>query len=185
MEAERFCREESKKGAMEIVIVRPCSIYGPGDLRMLKMFKMLAKRTFLLVGPCKENFHAVYIDDIVDGFMSILTTDGIDGETFIIGGENYLSLHDYIKVAADAVGAPMPWIRLPYWPMYAMGALCEAICVPLRVEPPLHRRRVRFYKNNRAFTIEKAGRLLGYKPKVGLEEGMKRTVDWYKEQGYL
>lgn len=185
MEAERFCREESKKSAMEIVIVRPCSIYGPGDLRMLKMFKMLAKRTFLLVGPCKENFHAVYIDDIVDGFMSILTTDGIDGETFIIGGENYLSLHDYIKVAADAVGAPMPWIRLPYWPMYAMGALCEAICVPLRIEPPLHRRRVRFYKNNRAFTIEKAGRLLGYKPKVGLEEGMKRTVDWYKEQGYL
>ncbi len=185
MKAELACKEAMKQGGMEIVIVRPCSLYGPGDMRMLKMFKMLDKRTFLMVGPCEENFHAVYIDDIVNGFMLTLTTDGIDGETFIIGGENYLSLRDYIKVAADAVGAPMPWIRLPYWPMYAMGALCEAICVPLRVEPPLHRRRVRFYKNNRAFTIEKARRLLGYRPKVSLEEGMKRTVDWYKEQGYL
>ncbi len=185
MEAERLCREQIGQGGMEIIIVRPCSMYGPGDMRMLKMFRMLAKRSFLMVGPCRENFHAVYIDDIVDGFLRAMDTPGIAGETFIIGGEAYLSLKDYIATAARAVGAPMPWLRLPYGPFYAAAVVCEALCVPLGIEPPLHRRRVRFYKNNRAFDIGKARRMLGYRPRVPLAEGMARTVAWYREHGYL
>ena len=57
--------------------------------------------------------------------------------------------------------------------------------MPLRIEPPLHRRRVRFYRNNRAFSTEKAGRLLGYEPRVDLDEGMRRTVAWYRQHGLL
>jgi nucleoside-diphosphate-sugar epimerase len=57
--------------------------------------------------------------------------------------------------------------------------------VPLGLEPPLHIRRVRFFRNNRAFSIDKARRILGYSPQVPLEDGMRRTVDWYREQGYL
>ena len=185
LEAQQYVESVIGKSAMEVVIVRPCSMYGPGDMRMLKMFRMLVKKTFLMVGPCRENFHAVYIDDIVDGFVLAMETPGIDGETFLIGGERYLPLKDYIKVVADAVGAPMPWLRLPYWPFYALAVMIESICVPLKIEPPLHRRRVRFYKNNRAFNIQKARDRLGYAPKVSLEEGMKRTVAWYRENGLL
>jgi nucleoside-diphosphate-sugar epimerase len=57
--------------------------------------------------------------------------------------------------------------------------------VPFGVEPPLHRRRVRFFKNNRAFDISKARQRLGYDPKVSLTEGMSRTVAWYREEGLL
>jgi nucleoside-diphosphate-sugar epimerase len=57
--------------------------------------------------------------------------------------------------------------------------------VPFGVEPPLHRRRVRFFKNNRAFDIAKARQRLGYDPKVSLTEGMSRTVAWYREEGLL
>lgn len=185
LEAEQLCRRMISETDMEIVIVRPCSMYGPGDMRMLKMFRMLARRTFLMVGPCRENFHAVYIDDIVDGFLRAIATPGIGGETFIIGGDSYLTLKDYIQTAAKAVGAPLPWLRLPYGPFYAAAVVCESLCVPLGIEPPLHRRRVRFYKNNRAFNIEKAKEMLGYRPQVDLEEGMQRTVAWYRENGYL
>lgn len=185
VESENMVREFIGKSAMEIVIIRPCSIYGPGDMRMLKMFKMLSKRLFFLVGPCKENFHAVYIDDLIDGFMLALKKPGAAGETFIIGGESYLSLKDYITVVAEAVGAPPPWLKFPYWFFYSAAVVCESICVPLRIEPPLHRRRVRFYKNNRAFNIEKAKKMLGYQPKVSLQEGMKRTAQWYRQNDYL
>jgi nucleoside-diphosphate-sugar epimerase len=188
LEAELFCRrqfEEGKAGAMEVVIIRPCSMYGPGDMRMLKMFKMLANRTFMMIGPCQENFHAVYIDDVVNGFVLAMETPGIAGETFIIGGERYLPLRDYLKIAADAVGAPMPWLRLPYGLLDTAAGVCESMCVPLGIEPPLHRRRVRFYRNNRAFSIDKARKVLGYRPKVDLEEGIRKTVTWYLENGYL
>ncbi len=185
LEAQQYVESVMGKSDMEIVIVRPCSMYGPGDMRMLKMFKMLAKKTFLLIGPCTENFHAVYIDDIVDGFMLALKTPDVSGETFLIGGDRYLPLKDYIQVVADAEGAPMPWLKFPYWLFYYAAVVIESICVPLGIEPPLHRRRVRFYKNNRAFNIQKAKTLLGFSPKISLEEGMKRTVAWYKENGFL
>jgi len=184
-EAEKFCLDEAKKEGMEIVVVRPTSMYGPGDMRMLKMFKMLAKRTFFTVGPCQENFHAVYIDDVVNGFLAAIKTPGISGQVFFIGGAEYVTLKAYIDTAAAAVGAPPPFLHFPYWFFYGAAVVCESICVPLRIEPPLHRRRVRFFKNNRAFSIEKARNVLGYEPTVSLDDGMKRTVAWYKQNGLL
>ena len=184
-QAEQHCIEQIDKSDMQIVIVRPCSMYGPEDMRMLKMFKMLSKKVFFTVGPCKENFHAVYIDDIVNGFHLAATTPDIDGELFIIGGDNYLPLKEYIRTAAHAVDSSFPYIRLPYGPMYFLAWLCEKVFVPLRIEPPLHRRRLRFYKNNRAFDISKAREMLAYDPQIQLAEGMRRTVKWYKDNGYL
>ena len=63
--------------------------------------------------------------------------------------------------------------------------LVEAVCVPLGLEPPLHRRRVDFWTKSRAFTIEKARRLLGYEPKVDVDEGIARTAASYREAGWL
>lgn len=183
--AEEACRREMRESGMEIVIVRPCSMYGPGDLRMLKMFRMLAKGTFFLLGKCAENFHAVYIDDLTEGFARVIHAPGIDRETFILGGPGYLPLADYVNAAAQAVGAPPPRLRFPYGPAFALSVLCQAVCQPLRVEPPLHPRRVRFFKNNRAFSIDKARRVLGYAPQIELPEGMRRTVEWYRSRGLL
>jgi nucleoside-diphosphate-sugar epimerase len=75
--------------------------------------------------------------------------------------------------------------RVPAWPLQVAGSLCEAVCVPLGVEPPLHRRRVDFWTKSRAFRIEKARRLLGYAPGVGVEQGVARTAAWYREAGWL
>ncbi len=186
VQGEQLCFERAGESTnMEIVILRPCSQYGPGDLRMLKMFRMLEKRTFPMLGACRENFHAVYIDDVVDGFLRALTVPGIHGQAFIIGGPEYHPLREYIAIAAKAASLPLPWIRLPYWPFYLASVVCEAICVPFGIEPPLHRRRLRFYRNNRAFSIRKARDVLGYEPQVSLHEGLARTVAWYREKGYL
>ena len=185
MHAELACRKAMEHGDMEIVIIRPCAMYGPGDTRMLKMFKMLAKRAFFLVGPCKENFHSVYIDDIVEGFVRTIETPAIGGQIFFIGDKEYVLLRHYFEIAAKALGMPPPFIRFPYWSFYGAAVLCETLCVPFGLEPPLHRRRVRFYRNNRAFSVDKARRILQFEPKVPLEDGMRRTVAWYRQNGYL
>ncbi|MBT5032327.1 MAG: NAD-dependent epimerase/dehydratase family protein [Proteobacteria bacterium] len=183
--AENACKAVAAQGKMEVVVVRPTSQYGPGDLRMLKMFRMIQNQRFLLIGRCRENFHAVYIDDLVRAYQCILKTPDLNGQVFFIGGERYLSLQEYIDSAARALGVKKPGLRVPYWPVHFAGWLCELICKPLGVEPPLHRRRVKFFKNNRAFDISRAERVLGYVPQVDLDEGMRRTVKWYRAQGLL
>ena len=65
------------------------------------------------------------------------------------------------------------------------GLACEIVCVPLRIEPPLYRRRVDFYTKSRAFDTTRARTELGFEPKVDLREGIKRTADWYRSQKLL
>ena len=183
--AEMLCRAAVGTTATEIVILRPCGIYGPGDTRMLKMFRMLNKRMFVQIGEGAANFHPVFIDDLVDGFVRGLTVPGIDGETFILGAARYMPLKTFVATAADALDKRPPWIRLPYKPVERVADLCEAVCHRIGVEPPLHRRRLTFFKHNRAFSIGRARDRMGYAPRIDLNEGFRRTVAWYREQGML
>jgi len=70
-------------------------------------------------------------------------------------------------------------------PLQLLGDLCEALCVPFGIDPPLHRRRVDFWTKNRSFSIEKARRRLGYAPRVDVEEGIALTAAAYRQAGWL
>jgi nucleoside-diphosphate-sugar epimerase len=70
-------------------------------------------------------------------------------------------------------------------PLLALGSLVEKIFRPLGLEPPLHRRRVNWFVKNRAFSIEKAERLMGFHPEIGLDRGLRQTVRWYRTHGLL
>jgi nucleoside-diphosphate-sugar epimerase len=70
-------------------------------------------------------------------------------------------------------------------PVVIMGHICEKLCRPLGVTPPIFPRRVDWYRQNRAFKIDKAKRELGYAPVIDLDEGLKRTAQWYRQEGYL
>jgi nucleoside-diphosphate-sugar epimerase len=94
-------------------------------------------------------------------------------------------LNELVQRVAQVAGVRPPWLRLPVWPFWIAGALCEAVCVPLGIEPPLYRRRVDFYTKSRAFDITRARREIGFAPKVGLSEGIARTLDWYRSHGWI
>jgi len=183
--AERGVWDFYKKTGLPITVIRPISMYGPGDLRMLKLFRAIKKGTFLMIGKGDVLFQPAYIDDVVDGFILCGMQDRAIGEAFIIGGEGYLPLKELVAMIAKMLKVQTLPFRIPLAPVEILAGLCERLCATLRVEPPLHKRRVSFFKNNRAFSIEKARRLIGYSPKVSLENGLNRTIRWYQETGYL
>lgn len=185
LQAEELSRAFGEANNLEVSIIRPCAIYGPGDTRMLKLFQMVQKRTFFFVGSFDAYFHAVYIDDLVDAMILAATRPEAVGQTFIIGGPNYQKLRDYVGEAARTLGVKPPWINLPWWPMYFAAWLMEKAGLLFGFQPPLHRRRLKFFKHNRGFTTQKAYDLLGYQPRVELAEGFERTVAWYRFEGLL
>jgi dihydroflavonol-4-reductase len=175
----------SYRDRLSLTVARPTAIYGPGDTRLLKLFRMVARRRFALVGGGENYYHMVYIDDLVRGLRLLATHPRAVGEVFILGGERYEKLRELAAMIAAAAGVPAPWVRLPARPFQIAGTVCEKHCVPFGIEPPIHRRRVDFYTKSRAFSIEKAKRLLGYLPEVSLEDGIRRTLDWYVANGYI
>jgi nucleoside-diphosphate-sugar epimerase len=183
--AEQICAEAAAQGDIEVVVVRPCGIYGPGDTRMLKMFSMIQRRSFIFVGAGDAHFHPVYIDDLVEGLILAMKVPEAAGGTYIIGAAEHLPLRDYVATAAQVLELPAPRRHVPYAVMNLAAGACEMLCAPLRIQPPLHRRRLTFFKHHRAFDIGRARRELGYVPRVSLEEGFRRTVAWYRQQGML
>lgn len=167
------------------VVVRPASIYGPGDLRHLKLFRTVHKGQFRMFGSGETLWHPVYIDDLVNGLILCGHRQAALGQTYIIAGESYVTLNQWTAGVAAALGRVPPRGRLPYWPLFASAMVCEAVCRPLGIEPPLHRRRAAFFVKNRAFSIDKARRELGYRPQVGIDEGLKAMAAWYVAHGHL
>jgi nucleoside-diphosphate-sugar epimerase len=75
--------------------------------------------------------------------------------------------------------------RFPVWPVVAAGHVVEKVCKPLGINPPIFPRRVDWYRQNRAFRIDKAKRELGYRPAVSLDDGLRRTYEWYRSEGLV
>lgn len=184
-EAETLALEFHRRRGLPVVVVRPGAIYGPGETRFLKLFRAIARGRYAVVGSGRAYYHPVYIDDLVAGFLLALDRPEARGEAFILAGLRYVSQSELAALIARHTGGRVLPFRIPAAPLVWAGALCEAVCVPLGIEPPLHRRRVDFWTKSRAFSIEKARRLLGYEPKVDLEEGIARTAAWYREAGWL
>jgi dihydroflavonol-4-reductase len=185
LEGERIARASERDTGVEVVIARPTGIYGPGDRRLLKLFGGVARRRFVTLGSGRIFYHLTYIDDLVEGFRLCATVPAAAGRTYILAGDEVTTLNELVGVIAEEAHVPSPRMHLPVWPFWIAGALCEAVCAPLGIEPPIYRRRVDFFTKSRAFDITRARTELGYLPKVGLHEGIRRTLEWYRRESLL
>jgi nucleoside-diphosphate-sugar epimerase len=185
LEGEVVARQASADTGVEVVIARPTGIYGPGDRRLLKLFRGVARRRFIILGSGEIYYHLTYIDDLVEGFRLCGEVPAAAGRTYILAGGEVTTLNALVGLIADEAGVPPPRLRLPVWPFWAAGAACEVLCAPFGIEPPLYRRRVDFFTKSRAFDIARARRELGYAPAVGLREGIARTLRWYRQEGWI
>jgi len=184
-ESEKVVKEFAAKG-LKSVIIRPTAIYGPGDPeRFFYLFRFAKKGKFYMFGNGKALYHPVYIDNLNDGFYAAFESDKINAETYIIADEEYFTIKELVRKIGEAMGIKVKFIHLPFFPLYIAACLCEFICMPLKISPPLFRRRVDWFRQNRAFKIDKARRELNYSPRVGIEEGLKQTAKWYKDNNYL
>ena len=184
-QAEPIVLDYFRKG-MKTVILRPAAIYGPGDPeRFFMIYKRVAKGTFPMFGKGKTFYHPLYIDNLIDALLLSMEEGKGDGQAYLIADEEYLEIRDLVKKVGQAMGIEVKINYYPIIPLIIAGHIFEKVCKPFRLTPPIFPRRVDWYRQNRAFNISKAKRELGYQPRVGIEEGLRLTAEWYKKEGYL
>jgi dihydroflavonol-4-reductase len=185
LEGEWMARETARRTGVPLTVVRPGPIYGPGDRRLLKLIGGVARRRFKLLGDGSPRFQMVYVDDLIEGFRLAGEQPNAVGRTYIITGQEAPTLRELVDEIASVAQVAPPRIRLPVWPFWLLGAACEAVCVPFGIEPPIFRRRVKFFTSNRWFDTTRARRELGYAPAVPLREGLARTLESYRRLGWV
>lgn len=184
-EAEPVAREFFERG-LRTTILRPAAIYGPGDPeRFYLIFKRVAGGTFPMFGNGRTLYHPLYIDNLIDAFILAMEDGKGDGEAYLIADEQYIEIEDLVRRVAKAIGTDVKIPHYPVWPVVVAGHIVEKACKPFGINPPIFPRRVDWYRQNRAFRIDKAKRDLGYRPGVGIDEGLRRTAEWYRREGLL
>lgn len=181
---EKVARDYMERG-LPVTIFRPVGIYGPGDTRFLKLFKSVKKGLFIMFGDGTPLYHNTYIDDVVRGIIACGEHPKAVGRTYIVCGPHAVTLNELVEKVAAAVGSAKPRIRLPFGLLWAASVVCETLCQPLKLKPPLFRRRAEWFRKHRSFDGSRLKNELGVAPQVSLEEGLRRTAEWYRAQGLI
>jgi nucleoside-diphosphate-sugar epimerase len=172
-------------GGVETAIVRISETYGPGDFRLLKLYRAVNKGRFFIVGSGDNLRQAIYVDDLVRGLLLAASSPAAVGETFVMAGAETMTTRTLVWDVAGALAKPTPSLRVPMGPFLLAALVMEGTLTPLGIQPPLHRRRLDFFRKSFVLSSAKAQRVLDFAPRVTHAAGALHTASWYRDQGLL
>ena len=175
----------SYEARIPVAVVRISETYGPGDRRLLKLFKAIDKRLFFMIGKGDNKHQLIYVDDLIEGLQRAATSQKASGQVIILAGREILTTNQIVESLAQALGAPRQRVRMPIAPFLLFAIVLESFFRPLGVQPPLHRRRMDFFRKSFFFSRNRAREILQFEPATSFQNGVIETVKWYKEHGYL
>jgi nucleoside-diphosphate-sugar epimerase len=176
LRGEEAALQTAAERDVDLVVVRPAWVYGPGCPRTAKLSRALRKGRFFYIGDGSNLRHPLFIDDMVDAFLA--ATDAPErarGKAYIIGGPRYMPLREMVETFARVLSVPPPRLTVPARLAGGLGLAAEFSFGLLKREPPFSRRSITFFENDNAFDTSAAARDLGFQARVDLEEGLRRT----------
>lgn len=179
LEGEMEVRAASEQG-LDVVILRPVWIYGPGCGRTEKLLSSIRKGRFLVAGSGEGLRHCISIWDAVDAFLLARDADVESGTVLIVGDRRPVTVRELVDTIAQVVDARPPR-AIPFALFAVIAAGAEAAFRPLGKEPPVSRRTLRFFTGNTAFDVTRARNELGFSARDDLATGLRRTDRWLRE----
>jgi len=184
-EAEKLVLRYGREKGLPVTILRPDFVYGPGDTRRVGLYRAIQKRRFFIIGSGNSVLHPTYVEDAVQGFLLAMDCPGAAGQIYNIAGLHQVSVSAYVDTVCRALHAVPSRIRVPKGTAVAAAAAWEAFSRFSGKEPLVSLSRIEFLTQDHGSDISKARRHLGYEPKVGLAEGVARTMAWCRTSGLL
>jgi nucleoside-diphosphate-sugar epimerase/2-polyprenyl-3-methyl-5-hydroxy-6-metoxy-1,4-benzoquinol methylase len=175
----------SYKNEIPLVNIRISETYGPGDRRLLKLFKAIKKKVYFRIGPGKNLHQLIYIDDLINGMLMASESKKALGESILLVGSKAVTTDEMCDTIAQVLNTSIPGFRAPLMPFKASAAVLETVLKPFGIQPPLHRRRMDFFTKSFSFSETKAEDLLDFVPKHSFKDGIEMTADWYFKNGML
>ncbi len=184
LEEEKLVRNYMDK--LPITIVRPPAVYGPRDTDIYLVFKAYKSGLMTFVGFDKKLVSLVHVKDLVRGIYLAAISEKSIGETYCIGSDKFYTWEEVAEVLKNVFGKKALKIRLPHWLVYVSGAVSQFFSIFKKRPSTFNFEKAKdFVQKYQICDISKAEKELGYKPEISLEEGIKETIDWYREVNWL
>lgn len=173
---EQFLRELALNHPVETVIIRPATVYGPGDWRLIPLFKMIRSGRFFFIGSGDNHVSWVYIDDLIRAIEIAIEHPNAVGQSYIITGPDTITLKQLVNVISQILQVKPPQFKLPLFPFLMAAAICETIFPILGIRPPITKARLRFFTDNLRYSSEKIKKELNVELDTSLKDGLRKTL---------
>ena len=186
---EQWLKEKQQTDNLPLTILRPTGVYGPGDVYVtLSTVRAVAnKKLRVLPGKGDTYIHFTYVDDITQGIQkTIEKPEQSINETFILASDEYTTYKEMFTIIANLLDVPPPTRSIPMTLAKAYLSFIQWNNKRKGIDDfVMHTSLIDTMKTNRAYSNAKAKKILGFTPRFSYREGMKNTIDWYKEKNLL
>lgn len=173
------------EGKIPYTILRPSFVYGKEDVRRTALYRSIKKKRFILTTDGKAYIQPTYVSDIVDGFIISILNEKAYNEIFNLGGEE-CTAKEYLECIAAHTGSQLIHINIGYSLSVFMANIIDALSKRITGKAGfVNKGRIDFFSKDHSCDIGKARNILGYQAKIDLDTGIKLSVDWAKDNGYL
>lgn len=178
-EGELRARAMAGEHGIELVVARPGMVFGPrGDTWTVSMCRSVCAGRRVLIGDGEGHFHPLFVDDLVDALVLCATSPSAAGEAYNFCQEP-VTYREYLSEYGELCGREPR--SLPAW---AARLLVAADHLP-GVSVPLDETWLALATNRLRFSTEKAREKLGWRARVGYEDGLERTKRWLRSEGHV
>lgn len=185
LEGELWIRSFAEDERLPLSVVRPAAIMGPGDRRLLKLVKIAKTGLFPLLDGQDTLYHLIYVDDLTACMLQLAIDPRAVGEVFICGNAQSTSLREMMAVIGEVLGKQVRFMSLPSKPLFAVVDVIESVSHFLNLEPFIYRRRLAFFSKDRSFDTHKLRELLNFQYRYDNVAGLRKTVEWYRDAGWI
>lgn len=183
--SEMAALQESRKCGIEVIILRPCMVYGPGGKgEFLKFCRLVNLGIFPRIGLGKNLTPIVHVNDVVQASVKALQK-GKSGEVYIIASHESPPLQDIHRYICAGLDIRRPYFYIPVWLAYLTAFFLERVCLITGNEPLVSRMNITSTITGRTFDIQKAMKDLSYCPEMALETSIAHTARYFKAASVL
>ena len=186
--SKRAAEEESERARQDfpVTILRLSAVYGPRDTAVLTFFQTVNKRLKPLIGLQDKHINLVHVADVAESVVLSLEHDASRNETYFISSEQQYTWREISELTAEILNKRGVVIKLPHALVYGVAGLSEFLSIFQKKPSVLNWEKGRdIVQANWTCSVEKAKQEIGYRQRVSLEDGIKETTEWYRQQGWL
>jgi 2-alkyl-3-oxoalkanoate reductase len=181
---ERLLQRLVSELGAPVTIVRPGWIYGPRDVASFaRIARMIESGRMFLVGRGENHLPLVHVRDVAQGVVLAGEATGSAGRSYLLVNDEPVTQRQFLAAVANELGVPAPTRQIPYELALGVATVSEGLgrLMRRRQPPPVMRYGLQLLGGENRFVISRARCELGFRPLVGLRDGVRQSVEWYRE----